>query len=217
MYPDPLEMAEEEADRVFRVSSWRDRIIYMICRYSFHFILLFMFMAATAEANLLSCGYVVFSLFFLYKDSWLYKRKNSLWRWGRVYNFTVMIIVVVFQFPYFPDCTPACTTNCPSCDPYAIQPIVGLYKFEGTGYVFSSHGILFDLIIFLLMSFQAVIFDTNLFQRVANHIVEERQFAVYRAKLKYYNYCIVLLIDTNMKERDLLHRVVVYNLSSYKL
>merc|ERR1712137_1488879 len=35
------------------------------------------------------------------------------------------------------------------------------------------------------MSFQAVIFDTNLFQRVANHIIEERKFAVYRAKLKY--------------------------------
>ena len=184
MVEDPL----AEKPEIFEVNSWRDRIVYMLFRYSPHFILLFMFIAATVEANLLSFGYVLFSLFFLYKDNWLYRKKNKLWRWGRVYNFAVLVIVVVFQFPYFPSCTPNCTDTCPSCDPYAIQPIIGLYKFEDTSYVFSTQGILFDLIIFLLMSLQAVIFDTSIFQRVANHIIEERTIAVFRAKLKYLQF-----------------------------
>ena len=174
-----------EEKNTFQLTSWRDRIIYIFCRYSFHFILLFMFMAATVEANVLSCGYVGFALLFLYKDAKLYTHKNKIWRWGRIYNFSVMIIIVIFQFPYFPACTPSCETNCPECDPYDIQPIIGLYKFQDTAYVFSKNGILFDIIIFLLMSFQAVIFDTTIFQRVSNHITEERKFAVYRAKLKY--------------------------------
>ena len=197
---------ESPAEQIFEIHSWRDRVIYITCRYSLHFIMFFMFLTATVQANLFNFGYVCFSLFFLYKDALMTKRKNQLWKWGRIYNYLVMLCLILFQFPFIPACLPSCENgltpggrNCTmvahsdinsfgsDCQPYAIQSIIGLYKFGDSRDLFSST-ILFDVIIFILMAIQAAIFDTTTFSRVANHLTKEREQAVYRAKIKYLQF-----------------------------
>lgn len=203
----------------FSLASWRGKIMYSLCRYSYYLLLFLIFMSATSIANLVNSGYILFVLYCYYKDSELFQRKNEIWKWGRVYNFLVMMLILFFQFPYFPACTPNQDDDdqgSTSCEDYSIQSIIGLYKFTDTKSVFTEEGILYHVIIFLLMTLQSFIFTTEVFATVASYIAKDDQISVYRAKREHLSFlrrerrAMLTLADETQRRKERLEKINQY-------
>lgn len=190
-------LSEHQApDNTFEFNSFGDRVLYIVLRYSLHLIMVCIFMFATVQANLLSAGYVVFSLFFLYYDEMLYQKRNKLWNFIRFYNFLVLLAQICFQCPYFPY----------NGEPYSAQQILGLYKYDDLASVFSTTGAIFDIIIFVLVTIQATVFESQVFVRIANEVQSQRANAIGHAQKRYREFVLleheaVCSLEREKKER----------------
>jgi len=52
--------------------------------------------------NVIYSGFMFISLYMLFKDSFLIKKKNELWKIVQFYNFFVLVFFMLFQTPFFP-------------------------------------------------------------------------------------------------------------------
>ena len=147
-----------------------------LMRFSQHIILLFVFVVGTAQQNILSAGYVILSLYFLYYDRSLVIQGNQLWRRARVYNYLVLWIKMLYQCAWIPDVPDSMW-----------RQAIGVSKFHDLS-AFSSSGVLFDLIIFLLLSLQAVVFDMPKFRAVIQQIDREQRLVADHVKRRYQEY-----------------------------
>jgi len=82
--------------------TWTNSIRYYIYRFSVFWVLLLVFAAGTVQPDVLSLGYVAFSLWFIFRESGLYRRRNDLWRWARLYNFLLLMARVRNHMPKSP-------------------------------------------------------------------------------------------------------------------
>jgi hypothetical protein len=115
-----------------------------------------MFVAGTSRADVLSLGYVGFSLYFLFNSDRVLFRKDFgkflffhlltiiVWRMARYYNFFLVFLQMFFQAPFMPDAD----------DPGSWQSIIGFEKIELNISAIISNGLLFDLIIMALLRLQ---------------------------------------------------------------
>ena len=77
-------------------------IRFYMYRNSTEIILVIMFIAGTARADVLSLVYVAFALYFLWNSDYLLDNKNSVWKWARLYNYLlVMFQVFIYYFLLF--------------------------------------------------------------------------------------------------------------------
>jgi piezo-type mechanosensitive ion channel component 1/2 len=74
----------------------------MLFRFSYKVILVVVFLLGSAKPSFLSLGYVVFSLFFLYRGDYLIKKKNRAWRWPRIWNFMILLLQSIYQASFVP-------------------------------------------------------------------------------------------------------------------
>jgi hypothetical protein len=118
---------------------WRDALKFYTFRYSQYWVLVFVFIAATVQPDLLSLGYVCFALIYLYAGHEMYHKRDRLWRWARYYNYAVLLIQLAYQIPFIKG----------SDQDEAWQNIVGLRKKDE-----ATDLVVFDYIIFLLLHIQ---------------------------------------------------------------
>jgi len=52
--------------------------------------------------NVIYSGFMFISFYMLFKDSYLIKKKNELWKIVQFYNFFVLVFFMLFQTPFFP-------------------------------------------------------------------------------------------------------------------
>ena len=117
---------------------------FWMYRNSVEAILVIMFIAGTARADVLSLGYVAFSLYFLWNSDYLLQKRNSVWKYARIYNYILILLQMFYQAPFIID----------SQGPSSWQSILGLEKLEFNAQSIISNGIIFDLIIMALLRFQ---------------------------------------------------------------
>lgn len=69
------------------------RLLFFV-RHSAELMLIVMFILGTIHEDILSLGYVVLALYFIWNNEALLEKGNALWRWIIVYNFFVIFIQV---------------------------------------------------------------------------------------------------------------------------
>ena len=130
------------------VVSWAEAK-YAAANVSQYLLLLMVFVAGAAGADLLSLFYICFSLCFLLFVDWLLERPG-LWRVVQVYAFLVLFLKLIYQIPYFE------INN---------QLVVGLLGVSKLNYVtaFSSEGVIFDVLIVMLITLQFLILESDVY------------------------------------------------------
>lgn len=68
--------------------------LLFIVRHSADLVLVLTFVVGTVHDDLLSLGYVVISLYFLWNNEPLLEKGNKLWKYPIIYNFFVVLIQV---------------------------------------------------------------------------------------------------------------------------
>jgi hypothetical protein len=131
--------------------SWYNSVRFYIFRFSLFWILLFIFAAGSVQPDVVSFGYILFALWFLFRESELYRRRNRLWRWARLFNYVLLLVRVVYQAPFIP---------AGSGDPSGFSQIIGLRKVD------EIKDLAFDIVIFVLLSLQKLFFERKEFDLV---------------------------------------------------
>jgi len=162
------------------------RIRHWFFRFSSFWILVFIFAVGTIDEQLISFCYLAFSLYFLAKLEVLLTRRETLWRWARYFNFTVLLIRVLYQCPAFPLSEGLVVSP---------QQVFGLYKVIGepTTNFYSHNVIAFDLVIFALLYVQSELYKFKDFEilvqfrrtnRIASMSAAMERYKEYTAKRK---------------------------------
>lgn len=138
--------------------SWYNSVRFYIFRFSLFWILLFIFAAGSVQPDVVSFGYILFALWFLFRESELYRRRNRLWRWARLFNYGLLLIRVIYQAPFIP---------AGADSPDGFSQIIGLRKVD------EIKDLAFDIVIFVLLSAQKLLFERKEFDLVVRYILDE--------------------------------------------
>jgi len=150
--------------------TWRDSLRYAVYRFSPFVILLLVFIAGTIHPDILSFIYVFFALLFIFRESTIYSQRNKIWRFARLYNFLLLLIIILYQIPAI---KPKPT------GPMSIASIIGLRKFSDGG------SILFSIFIFLLLGIQKRLFSRVEFDELVLNILDEEEKGVRLAQERF--------------------------------
>lgn len=150
--------------------TWRDSVRYAVYRFSPFVILLLIFIAGTVHPDILSLIYVFFALLFIFRESTIYSQRNRIWRWARLYNYFLMLVIIVYQVPIIK-----------GSDGYMSVPVVlGLRKFSQRG-----SSILFSLFIFVLLGIQKRLFSRVEFDELVLNILDTEERGVRFAQERF--------------------------------
>eukprot|EP01006_Ploeotia_vitrea_P054850 TRINITY_DN67928_c2_g3_i1.p1 TRINITY_DN67928_c2_g3~~TRINITY_DN67928_c2_g3_i1.p1 ORF type:complete len:458 (+),score=225.25 TRINITY_DN67928_c2_g3_i1:50-1375(+) len=159
-------------------------------------VILFIFFAATFRADLASFGYVYFTLNLLLRND-LYKGMSSSgeayakapghhalrrylahWRNLHMYNYFVMIVLIVFQVPWI-------VHHYVGTPPVRWENTLGLFKYASNDVnvsvasrALSSQGALHCIIIFVLVDVQFTIFSSDAYRIVLKFYDDESRLSV---------------------------------------
>lgn len=155
---------------------------FSFIQFSPFWILLFVFSVGTIHSEILSLGYLGFSLFLLSNLDYLLKHKNSIWRWGRWMNFTFILLRIIYQVPYINE-------NIQKAVEFT-DVILPLFGFQVAG---QSNGVaeqilVLDLIIFALLNYQKRLFEIDDFDLVMRVKAKDRYDALQLAVKRYREY-----------------------------
>lgn len=149
--------------------TWRDSVRYAIYRFSPFVILLLVFIAGTIHPDLLSLIYVFFALLFIFRESTIYAQRNKIWRWARLYNFLLMLAILLYQIPAIKSTDKVMSW----------AKVIGLQKFRDGG------SILFSIFIFILLGVQKRLFSRIEFDELVLSILDEEEKGVRLAQDKF--------------------------------
>lgn len=153
--------------------TWRDSVRYAVYRFSPFIILLLVFIAGTVHPDILSLIYVFFALLFIFRESTIYSQRNRIWRWARLYNYLLMLAIVIYQVPAIP-------TPSPAQDWMSVSAVLGLRKFNQPG-----SSILFSLFIFILLGIQKRLFSRVEFDELVLSILDTEERGVRFAQERF--------------------------------
>ncbi|KAL6047282.1 hypothetical protein QOT17_021747, partial [Balamuthia mandrillaris] len=145
----PIPFPVTDYDFTEKPRRWHDQLKLLFFRYSMKAILVFVFVTGTAQEDLLSLGYMALSLYFLYRGDALLVNRNKSWRLLRGFNFIVILLKLIYIAPWIPD----------EDLPQSYQNILGLHKLVPSTVFNSQEGLIFDVIIFIMVSLQKLAFD----------------------------------------------------------
>ncbi|KNC52181.1 uncharacterized protein AMSG_01007 [Thecamonas trahens ATCC 50062] len=167
--------------------SFIDAIRFVVMRFSVKVALAFLFIIATVETprrdggdtshtrvDLISLGYLVFSLVYLHLGDGLNRQRMMYWKVLRLYNYTALLLHALFQ-------TPFAATDMGGKTPWVFA-MVGLLKLappNGNNIAFSAAGVGMDIIAFVVLLLQNTIFAAADYDKVVAY-VERNQSGAYR-------------------------------------
>ena len=189
-------------------SSW-DALQYYVARYSVYVLLtvLFLVVALQQDQDVINGGYFCFALWYLYHPTRLMQKGNSRLRWLRLYNFAIIVLQVVYQVPVFQPPPDSCALRS-TC--FAWQTLLGLQKLRvqvvqgaapclapgadtaGDASLDNSacpspfswdRGLMPSLLVMLLGTAQAFVFDSSAYHYVLAHMQREEKLAAIRAQV----------------------------------
>ncbi|XP_024535480.1 piezo-type mechanosensitive ion channel homolog isoform X3 [Selaginella moellendorffii] len=142
--------------------TWLDYLRFFFYRHLLHAVLLLVFITGTLQYDLLHLGYLAFSMVFFHMRTTVMRRRNTIFLFLRLYNFSLIVASLVFQAPFFGFVA--------GCSP---SSIFGLYKYD-YGFKITARSALVDITIFCLVSLQSRVFRTKEFEQVLRYLAAEQ-------------------------------------------
>ncbi len=157
--------------------TWLDHIRFFAYRNLLHVVLLLIFVTGTLQYDMLHLGYLAFSLIFFRMRDTIMERRNSIFRFLRLYNFILIVASLAYQAPSFRySVGQACTF------PSGLYNILGFYKYD-YGLHITERSALVDITIFCLVGLQSHIFRSREFVQVLQYLEAQQVEARARAQV----------------------------------
>ncbi|KAF3663516.1 Piezo-type mechanosensitive ion channel -like protein [Capsicum annuum] len=141
-------------------------------------VLALILITGTLEYDVLHLGYLGFALIFFRMRLTILKKKNEIFKYLRMYNFTVIVLSLAYQSPFIGDFNAG---KCETID--YIYEVIGFYKYD-YGFRITSRSALVEIIIFVLVSLQSYMFSSPEFEYVFRYLEAEQIGAVVREQEK---------------------------------
>ncbi|XP_012462417.1 piezo-type mechanosensitive ion channel homolog isoform X2 [Gossypium raimondii] len=139
-------------------------------------VLALILITGTLEYDVLHLGYLGFALVFFRIRLQILKKKNSIFKFLRIYNFALIVLSLAYQSPFVGD---FCEGKCEMID--RISKVIGLHKY---GFHVTSRFALVEVIIFILVSLQSYMFSSLEFDYVSKYLEAEQISALVREQEK---------------------------------
>ncbi|XP_039019748.1 piezo-type mechanosensitive ion channel homolog isoform X1 [Hibiscus syriacus] len=138
-------------------------------------VLALILITGTLEYDILHLGYLGFALVFFRIRLQILKKKNSIFKFLRIYNFALIVLSLAYQSPFLGGfCEGECEID-------QINKVIGLHKY---GFQVTSRFALVEVIIFILISLQSYMFSSLEFDYVSKYIEAEKIGALVREQEK---------------------------------
>ncbi|XP_041993194.1 piezo-type mechanosensitive ion channel homolog [Salvia splendens] len=151
--------------------------VYCYC-HLLDLVLALMLITGTLEYDILHLGYLGFALIFFRMRLTILKKKNNIFNFLRVYNFTVIFLSLAYQSPFIGGFR---SGKCQTVD--YIYEVIGFYKYD-YGFRITSRSVLVEIIIFILVSCQSYMFSSSEFDYVFRYLEAEQIGAIVREQEK---------------------------------
>ena len=151
--------------------------LYCYC-HLLDFVLVLILITGTLEYDVLHLGYLGFALVFFRMRLEILKRKNKIFKFLRIYNFSLIVLSLAYQSPFIGDATEG---KCDTKD--YISEVIGFYKYD-YGFRITSRSALVEIIIFMLVSLQSYMFSSKEFDYVSKYLEAEQIGAIVREQEK---------------------------------
>ncbi|XP_051209733.1 piezo-type mechanosensitive ion channel homolog isoform X2 [Lolium perenne] len=132
----------------------------------------------TLEYDFLHLGYLGFALVFFRMRLEILKKKNKIFKYLRMYNFTLIVLSLAYQSPYVGQFS---SGKCDQID--YLYEIIGFYKYD-YGFKITSRSAFVEIVIFLLVAVQSYIFSSGEFDYVSRYLEAEQIGAMVREQEK---------------------------------
>ncbi|XP_020101782.1 piezo-type mechanosensitive ion channel homolog isoform X3 [Ananas comosus] len=141
-------------------------------------VLFLILITGTLEYDVLHLGYLGFALVFFRMRLEILKKKNKIFKFLRMYNFALIVLSLAYQSPFLGDFS---SGKCEQID--YLYEVIGLYKYD-YGFRITSRSALVEIVIFLLVSVQSYIFNSEEFDYVARYLEAEQIGSMVREQEK---------------------------------
>ncbi|OVA11397.1 Piezo family [Macleaya cordata] len=141
-------------------------------------VLALILITGTLEYDILHLGYLGFALVFFRMRLEILKKKNKIFKFLRMYNFSLIILSLVYQSPFLGGFSDG---KCEKMD--YIYEMVGFYKYD-YGFRITSRSALVEIVIFMLVSLQSYMFSSKEFDHVCRYLEAEQIGAIVREQEK---------------------------------
>lgn len=141
-------------------------------------VLALILITGTLEYDILHLGYLGFALVFFRLRLEILKKKNSIFKFLRIYNFSLIILTLIYQSPFLGGFNEG---KCGTMD--YIYEMVGFYKYD-YGFRITSRSALVEIVIFMLVGLQSYMFASKEFDHVCRYLEAEQIGAIVREQEK---------------------------------
>ncbi|XP_027936634.1 piezo-type mechanosensitive ion channel homolog isoform X1 [Vigna unguiculata] len=141
-------------------------------------VLILILITGTLEYDILHLGYLAFALVFFRMRFEILKKKNRIFKFLRIYNFTVIMISLAYQSPFIGGPSAG---NCETVN--NIYEMIGFYKYD-YGFRITARSAIVEIIIFVLVSLQSYMFSSQEFDYVCRYLEAEQIGAIVREQEK---------------------------------
>ncbi|KAL3516156.1 hypothetical protein ACH5RR_023058 [Cinchona calisaya] len=141
-------------------------------------VLALILVTGTLEYDILHLGYLGFALAFFRLRLKILKERNKIFKFLRIYNFSLIVLSLAYQSPLVGDSNEG---KCETTD--YIHEVIGFYKYD-YGFRITSRSALVEIIIFMLVSLQSHMFSSQEFDFVLKYLEAEQIDALVREQEK---------------------------------
>ncbi|XP_044494187.1 piezo-type mechanosensitive ion channel homolog isoform X3 [Mangifera indica] len=135
-------------------------------------VLALILITGTLEYDILHLGYLAFALVFFRLRLEILKKKNKIFKFLRIYNFTLIILSLAYQSPFVGEFS---VGECETIN--YIFEMIGFYKYD-YGFRITARSALVEIIIFMLVSLQSYMFSSQDFDHVSRYLEAEQIGAI---------------------------------------
>ncbi|XVE62951.1 hypothetical protein DITRI_Ditri06bG0160400 [Diplodiscus trichospermus] len=129
-------------------------------------VLALILITGTLEYDILHLGYLGFALVFFRIRLQILKKKNTIFKFLRIYNFALIVLCLAYQSPLVGD---ICEGKFEMID--RISKVIGLHKY---GFQITSKYALVEVVIFMLVSLQSCMFSSLEFDYASKYLELEQ-------------------------------------------
>lgn len=141
-------------------------------------VLALILITGTLEYDILHLGYLAFALVFFRMRLEMLKKKNKIFKFLRMYNFTLIVLSLAYQSPFVGEFSDG---KCETID--YVYEVIGFYKYD-YGFRITSRSALVEIVIFMLVSLQSYMFSSPEFDYVSRYLEAEQVGAIVREQEK---------------------------------
>ncbi|XP_024017344.1 piezo-type mechanosensitive ion channel homolog [Morus notabilis] len=145
--------------------------LYLYC-HLLDLVLILILITGTLEYDILHLGYLAFALIFFRLRLEILKKRNKIFRFLRIYNFTVIVLSLAYQSPFVGEFS---SGKCETLD--YIYEMIGFYKYD-YGFRITARSALVEIVIFMLVSLQSYMFSSQEFDYVSRYLEAEQIGAI---------------------------------------